>query len=113
MPSIFIDDIEDINLDTETEEEDIQQCMAMILNSYQNSIPFMRGFGLSTVHYGEPMTGDNNDIVDEIHEQIETYEQRAQINSIDFDEDYEDGAIEIEIDYVIVDEEDTEDDDDE
>ena len=41
-------DLEEIDLDPETEEEEIEQCIGIILNTFQNSVPFMRGFGMST-----------------------------------------------------------------
>ena len=41
-------DLEEIDLDPETEEEEIEQCIGIILNTFQNSVPFMRGIGMST-----------------------------------------------------------------
>ncbi len=33
-------DLEEIDLDPETEEEEIEQCIGIILNTFQNSVPW-------------------------------------------------------------------------
>lgn len=97
-------DIDEINLEPEN-DEDVTQCLGMILKSYKNSIPFMRGFGIDSAHYGRPMVGDENDIVDEVYEQIEKYEPRVEIEDVDFDEDWETGIAEVVVEYKFVGEE--------
>lgn len=104
-------DIDEINLEPEDEEEDVAQCLGMILKSYKNSIPFMRGFGIDSAHYGRPMVGNENDIVDEAYEQIEKFESRAEIEDIEVEEDQFEGSAEITVEYRLAneDEEDEED----
>ena len=97
-------DIDEINLEPE-DDEDVTQCLGMILKSYKNSIPFMRGFRIDSAHYGKPMVGDENDIVDEVYEQIEKYEPRVEIEDVDFDEDRETGIAEVVVEYNFVGEE--------
>ncbi len=110
METIAVSDIEEINLAPATEEEDVRQCMGMILKTPQGSVPFMRPFGMSTTYYGRPITGDENDIVDELYEQVEKYESRVEIDGAEFEENGEDGEVEISIPYRLISEE--EDDDD-
>lgn len=109
---VLASDLEEIDLDPKTEEDEIEQCIAIILNTFQNSVPFMRSFGMSTTHYGKPLTGDENDIVDEVYDQIEKYEPRAALNDVDFYEDQENGSLEIGVNYTIDNEDDADEEED-
>lgn len=109
MESIKASEIVKINLAPETEAEDVKQCAAMIVQSYKNSIPFMRGFGIDTAHFGKPMTGDENDVVDELYNQLEEYEPRLSLTDVVFDEDTENGQTDFTLPYELLSE--TEEDD--
>ena len=59
-----------------------------------------------------PLTGDENDIVDEVYDQIEKYESRATLKDVNFYEDQENGALEIGVEYTVNDEEDADEEED-
>lgn len=106
-------DLKKINLAPETEIEDVQQCIGMILNTPRGSVPFMRGFGISTEYYGSPLIGEENDIVDEVTEQIETYETRAIVDDLNFEEDSTTGTVEYSVPISLASEEEEDSEEDE
>lgn len=110
MGKVKTDDLKDINLAPETEREDIEQCLSMILNTTQGTVPFMRDFGISGVYMHGSIVGNENDIAEEVADQIEEYEKRVEADDVEFE--YTDhNALQYTVPYTIISEEEDEDND--
>lgn len=62
---------------------DPQVCVQNILNTIRGQAPYLRGMGLDGNLYDKPMKEVKPLILADAEEQIETYEKRVSINSID------------------------------
>lgn len=114
MGTVKAGEVKEINLAPETEEEDVKQCMAMILNTTKGTVPFMRGFGISGEFFHRLQRGIENDIAADVADQIGKYEERAEMEDIIFDEENEKGYMEYTVPYTLVsDDEDEEGEEDE
>lgn len=102
-------DITEINLMPETEAEDVQQCMAMICSTPKNSVPFMREFGISGSYLHGLMEASENEIAEDVADQVEKYEERVEAEDVEFEIDEETGSLEYAIPYVLLSEEEEED----
>ena len=82
MAIVAMGELKEINLAPQTEMEDVQQCLSMILNTPRGTVPFMRDFGLSTSYLHRPTRGDINTIAADVADQIEAYETRIEAEDI-------------------------------
>lgn len=109
MGLLNTDEVIDINLMPETEEEDVSQCIAMICNTPKGSVPFMRDFGISSQFMHSLAAGCENDIAEEVADQIEEYESRAEAEDIEFEDDEETGGLIYTVPYTLKSEEEEDD----
>ena len=108
MAEVKVGEIKEINLAPKTEAEDVQQCLSMILNTVQGTVPFMRDFGISGVYMHGSIVGNENDIAEEIADQIEDYEKRVETEDVMF-EATEHDTLEYTVPYTLLSEEEDED----
>lgn len=85
--------LDDIDLDPQNTHAEVLQNVAIIVASVQKSCPMVRGLGITGNIHGRPLPAVLNLLVAEIYDQIETYEPRAVIGSVDFETDYQTGTI--------------------
>lgn len=111
MATVTMGELKKINLAPEDENEDVSQCISMILNTTRGTVPFMRDFGLSQGYIHRPVSGDENSIAADIADQIEEYEQRADAGNVIFSKDMESGIITCDVPFTLVSEEEEEEDD--
>jgi phage baseplate assembly protein W len=62
---------------------DPQNCVENILNTVRGQAPYLRGMGLDSSLYDKPIEEVKPLVIADAEEQIETYEERVTINSID------------------------------
>ena len=62
---------------------DPQICVSNILNIVRGQAPYLRGMGLDGSLYDKPIEEIKPLVIADAEEQIETYEERVSINSID------------------------------
>lgn len=79
--------LQDIDLNPPNVHQEVLQNVAVIVATYKNSVPMMRGFGIDNrvVHRPVPVAEDL--IASQLYEQIEEYEPRAIVNQISFETD--------------------------
>lgn len=109
MAVVAMGELKEINLAPQTEMEDVQQCLSMILNTPRGTVPFMRGFGLSTSYLHRPTRGDVNTIAADVADQIEEYEPRVEAEDMIFSEDQQDGLLNCQVPFELADEDEEED----
>lgn len=59
-----------------------QNCVNNILNVNRGEVPYLRGMGLDTSLYDKPILEAEPLIMADAEEQIETYEERVEVNDI-------------------------------
>lgn len=111
MATVAMGELKEINLAPETEMEDVQQCLSMILNTPRGTVPFMRDFGLSTSYLHRPTRGDENAIAADVADQIEAYEPRIEADDLIFSENQQDGLLNCEVPFELAEEDEEEDED--
>ncbi len=74
-------------------EAEIEQNVRVLLATNQYEIPLARRMGLSTDYYGKPLPVAETLLYQAIADAIEEYEPRAEIVSISFEVDNDDGVI--------------------
>lgn len=84
-------EIDKVNFDPQTEEEEILQNVKTICNTPKNSVPMDRDFGVNTDFLDKPTPVAMAMIQNEIIEAVRKYEPRAYLESIHFDDDWNDG----------------------
>ena len=62
---------------------DPQNCVENILNTVRGQAPYLRGMGLDGSLYDKPIEEVKPLVIADAEDQIETYEERVTINSID------------------------------
>jgi len=78
--------IAEINLTPETVDEEVIQNVAMILATPQFSVPLDRGMGLPQRFIDKPLPAAQAIIIAEIIDAVETYEPRAIIENVYFEQ---------------------------
>lgn len=89
------DRLTQINLAPETEAEEIEQNLLVILSSVEGTIPLARGLGISSRFMHSPIAADGIQalMIVDIMEKIQRYEPRAEFISAEFEEDHENGTL--------------------
>ena len=77
-----------------------QNCVNNILNIVRGEVPYLRGMGLDGSLYDKPVSEVKALLINDAEEQIETYEDRVEINEITTVVD-EDGNITLKPDITV------------
>lgn len=80
--------LENIDLDPPNRHQEVLQNIAIILDTVAESIPMVRGLGADGKFYGRPLNVVENEIVANVHDQIERYEPRAIIAHVTVEADH-------------------------
>ena len=78
--------LESIELAPKNTHQEVLQNVAVIIDTWENSCPMLRGLGLPAQLIGRPMNVVKNIMVGQLHDQIEEYEPRAILGDITFEE---------------------------
>lgn len=84
---------ETIDFFPDTEEKEIIQNVNTILTTQKGSVPLDREFGLSQEYIDLPIATAKAKYIAEIIDQLEKYEPRCKVISVDFEEDNMDGKL--------------------
>ena len=76
-----------------SEAEEVIQNVRTILTTRRGSVPLDRDFGIDTLIVDQPVNRIHAILTTEIIETVERYEPRAEVVSVDFTGDGEDGII--------------------
>lgn len=75
----------DLTLNEKDETAAILQNVQIILATLRGSVPLYRDFGISSEHFGKPLTTVVPMLFAQIKEAIETYEPRVELIQIDLE----------------------------
>lgn len=79
--------LREINMEPQTETEEIMQNVAVILATPKFSVPLDRGLGLQMTFLDKPVPGARPLAIGEIMDAIEEGEPRVRVKEVDFLED--------------------------
>lgn len=79
--------LQEINMEPQTETEEIMQNVAVILATPKFSVPLDRGLGLQMTFLDKPVPGARPLAIGEIMDAIEEGEPRVRVKEVDFLED--------------------------
>ena len=78
--------LESIELAPKNTHQEVLQNVAVIIDTWENSCPMLRGLGLPAQLIGRPMNVVKNIMVGQLYDQIEQNEPRAILGDITFEE---------------------------
>lgn len=84
---ITVSILKEINMEPQTETEEIMQNVAVILATPKFSVPLDRGLGLQMTFLDKPVPGARPLAIGEIMDAIEEGEPRVRVKEVDFLED--------------------------
>lgn len=81
---VTINALQEINMEPQTETEEIMQNVAMILATPKFSVPLDRGLGLQMAFLDKPVPAARPLAIGEIMDAIEEGEPRVRVKEVDF-----------------------------
>lgn len=78
--------LESIELSPKNAHQEVLQNVAVIIDTWENTCPMLRGLGIPAQLIGRPMNVVKNIMVGQLYDQIEQNEPRAILGDITFEE---------------------------
>ena len=78
--------LESIDLSPANVHQEVLQNVAIIIDTWENTCPMLRGLGIPAQLIGRPLPVVKNIMIGQLYDQIEQYEPRAILGDITFEE---------------------------